>query len=308
MSTRTEETTRSESRRSESRTSQRSNPQDLHDQAHSTIATIENGVNKTTEVIRRYHREQQIERRTFQTEMTVNGRISVEPADDWLNLRMKSISTEDMKKELGKVKDDQRRHAVEDTLAALVYDVNATAEVLRRGSLKRKKPGSDRRGHEEIEYRLHLTPAPDENILYHRDERPSEPPEDKFTIEQFNKDYGVELSESQMSSLKRRARSTTPRRTINIEGSPPPGPLPICAYCNEEIDGPTLTALAPNSARAQKFHPYHFMCCYCQKALNLRGTYREHERRPYCHECFYKLYNGLQYRPDENQRNIEKLI
>jgi hypothetical protein len=28
---------------------------------------------------------------------------------------------------------------VVDTLAALVYDVNATAEVLRRGSLKRKK-------------------------------------------------------------------------------------------------------------------------------------------------------------------------
>jgi len=28
---------------------------------------------------------------------------------------------------------------VTDTLAALVYDVNATAEVLRRGSLKEKK-------------------------------------------------------------------------------------------------------------------------------------------------------------------------
>jgi hypothetical protein len=31
------------------------------------------------------------------------------------------------------------KNAVVDTLAALVYDVNATAEVLRRGSLKRKK-------------------------------------------------------------------------------------------------------------------------------------------------------------------------
>ena len=31
------------------------------------------------------------------------------------------------------------QNAVVDTLAALVYDVNATAEVLRRGSMKRKK-------------------------------------------------------------------------------------------------------------------------------------------------------------------------
>ena len=32
------------------------------------------------------------------------------------------------------------QNAVVDTLAALVYDVNATAEVLRRGSQKRKPP------------------------------------------------------------------------------------------------------------------------------------------------------------------------
>lgn len=44
------------------------------------------------------------------------------------------------------------------------------------------------------------------------------------------------------------------------------------------------------------------------QALNLRGTYREHERKPYCHECFYRLYNGLIYAPDEKQAKIEKLI
>ncbi|KAH7678396.1 Protein UNC-95 [Aphelenchoides avenae] len=236
--------------------------------------------------------------------MEVNGRISVDPSEDWLNLRLKSVSTDDLRKELGRVKGDQRQNAVVDTLAALVYDVNATAEVLRRGSLKKKKSKRE----EEIEYRLRLTPAPDDDTLYHHEERPSQPPEDTFTVDQVRKDYGVDLSESQTSSLKRRARSTTPRRTINIEGSPPPGALPICAYCSEEIDGAILTALAPNSLRAQKFHPYHFMCVYCQKALNLRGTYREHERRPYCHECFYKLYNGLQYEPDVNQAKIEKLI
>lgn len=48
-----------------------------------------------------------------------------------------------------------------DTLAALVYDVNATAEVLRRGSLERRKKG-DQEQKTEIEYRLRLTPAPDD--------------------------------------------------------------------------------------------------------------------------------------------------
>jgi hypothetical protein len=38
------------------------------------------------------------------------------------------------------VKEGQRQHVVTDTLAALVYDVDATAEVLRRGSMKKKKP------------------------------------------------------------------------------------------------------------------------------------------------------------------------
>lgn len=32
------------------------------------------------------------------------------------------------------------QHAVTDTLAALVYDIDATAEVLRRSSLKKKRP------------------------------------------------------------------------------------------------------------------------------------------------------------------------
>ena len=296
-----------DNRRSESRTSNRiSVPGEHADAVHNTLNALVEDVNKTTEIIRRRREEQVLERRTFQSEMEVNGRISIEPQDDWLTLtRLKSVSTEDMKRELGKVKGDQRQNAVVDTLAALVYDVNATAEVLRRGSLKRKKPKVT----EEIEYRLRLTPAPDDSILYHSEERTTEPPQDdnNYTLEQVKKDYGVELTESQ-SSLKRRAHSTTPRRTINITGTAQLDSIPICAYCSEEIDGATLTALAPNSTHAQKFHPFHFMCCYCQKALNLRGTYREHERRPYCHECFYKLYNGLLYEPDINQKKIEKLI
>jgi hypothetical protein len=107
---------------------------------HSTLNALVEDVNKTTELIRRRREEQLLEKKTFQSEMLVNGRISVDPSDDWLNLRLKSVSTDDLKNELGRLKGDQRQHAVVDTLAALVYDVNATAEVLRRGSLKRKKP------------------------------------------------------------------------------------------------------------------------------------------------------------------------
>lgn len=43
--------------------------------------------------------------------MEVNGSISIEPQDDWLSMtRLKSVSTEDMKRELGKVKGDQSNY------------------------------------------------------------------------------------------------------------------------------------------------------------------------------------------------------
>lgn len=44
----------------------------------------------------------------------------------------------------------------------------------------------------------------------------------------------------------------------------------IDLWSHQEIDGPVLTALAPNSDRAQKFHTYHFMCTYCQKVCIIR--------------------------------------
>lgn len=147
-------TSLTDTHRSESRTSRASAPGErkfniLHKKCvafvdaevvHSTLNALVEDVNKTTELIRRRREEQLLEKKTFQSEMLVNGRISVDPSDDWLNLRLKSVSTDDLKNELGRLKGDQRQHAVVDTLAALVYDVNATAEVLRRGSLKRKKP------------------------------------------------------------------------------------------------------------------------------------------------------------------------
>ncbi|VDK42954.1 unnamed protein product [Anisakis simplex] len=267
--------------RSESRSSGRYVPLNHAGVVHDTLDTVVDGVNATTELIRRKNNENILERKSFHTEMEVTGNISVDQSDEWLSTRLMSISTEDMQKELSKVKDDQmnairedkflEQNAVTDTLAALVYDIDATAEVLRRGSLKKQK-----KQQEEVEYKLRITPGPEDDLY--------------------------------PSSLKKRPRSETPRRTINVEGSPPPSAAAVCAFCCEEIDGPIITALAPNSNRAQKFHTYHFMCAYCQKALNLRGTYREHDRKPYCHECFYRLYNGLIYAPDEKQTKIEKLI
>ncbi|VDP22274.1 unnamed protein product [Soboliphyme baturini] len=70
---------------------------------------------------------------------------------------------------------------------------------------------------------------------------------------------------------------------------------PLCASCGQEIFGPCMTALAPNSSCAQKYHPFHFICTYCTKPLNLRGTYKEYQKKPYCHECFYRLYSGHIY-------------
>ncbi|VDM25434.1 unnamed protein product [Toxocara canis] len=147
------------SERSESRSSSRYVPLNHAGVVQNTLDTMLDGVNATTELIRRKHNESVLERKSFQTEMEVTGSISVDPSDEWLSTRLTSISTEDMQKELSKVKDDQKQHAVTDTLAALVYDIDATAEVLRKGSLKKKKK------QEEVEYKLRITPGPEEDVF-----------------------------------------------------------------------------------------------------------------------------------------------
>ena len=55
--------------------------------------------------------------------MEVSGRISVEPQENWLSMRLKSVSTEDLKKELGKVKDDQREHIYHNNIFSINYYV-----------------------------------------------------------------------------------------------------------------------------------------------------------------------------------------
>jgi len=116
------------------------------------------------------------------------------------------------------------------------------------------------------------------------------------SLERMYNEFGLETPRDRSMS---RTRSETPssRRMIVLE-EPKDRDAPICAYCDQAIYGPCLTALAPNARKAQKYHPPHFICTYCTKPLNLRGTYREHQRKPYCHDCFYRLFSGHVYEVD----------
>jgi paxillin len=59
--------------------------------------------------------------------------------------------------------------------------------------------------------------------------------------------------------------------------------LPTCAACSRLIEGRCVTAMM------RKFHPQHFVCSYCRTILN-RGTFKERDDKPFCRECFYRLF------------------
>ncbi|KHJ42798.1 LIM domain protein [Trichuris suis] len=56
----------------------------------------------------------------------------------------------------------------------------------------------------------------------------------------------------------------------------------LCAGCHKPISGRCVTAMG------EKFHPEHFICSFCLKQLT-KGTFKEHQNKPYCHKCFGKL-------------------
>lgn len=56
----------------------------------------------------------------------------------------------------------------------------------------------------------------------------------------------------------------------------------LCAACLKPISGRCVTAMG------RKFHPEHFVCSFCLRQLN-KGTFKEHDNKPYCHQCFNKL-------------------
>ncbi|KAG8146186.1 hypothetical protein E2320_012560 [Naja naja] len=53
--------------------------------------------------------------------------------------------------------------------------------------------------------------------------------------------------------------------------------------CQKPITGRCITAMA------KKFHPEHFVCAFCLKQLN-KGTFKEQNDKPYCQNCFLKLF------------------
>ncbi|MFH4977832.1 hypothetical protein AB6A40_004541 [Gnathostoma spinigerum] len=53
----------------------------------------------------------------------------------------------------------------------------------------------------------------------------------------------------------------------------------LCASCSRPISGRCVSAMG------LKFHPEHFCCSYCQKQLN-KGTFKEVDRKPFCHKCY----------------------
>nr|XP_018670568.1 paxillin isoform X1 [Ciona intestinalis] len=57
----------------------------------------------------------------------------------------------------------------------------------------------------------------------------------------------------------------------------------LCSGCQKPITGRCITAMG------KKFHPEHFVCAFCLKQLN-KGTFKEQNDKPYCHQCFSKLY------------------
>lgn len=57
----------------------------------------------------------------------------------------------------------------------------------------------------------------------------------------------------------------------------------LCAVCREPIIGKCTTAMF------RKFHPDHFTCTYCLKVLS--KSFKEENDKPYCFDCFDKLYS-----------------
>ncbi|XP_055343065.1 transforming growth factor beta-1-induced transcript 1 protein-like isoform X2 [Paramacrobiotus metropolitanus] len=59
----------------------------------------------------------------------------------------------------------------------------------------------------------------------------------------------------------------------------------VCGTCQQPISGRCITAMG------KKFHPDHFVCSYCVRPLN-KGTFKEHAGKPWCHNCFERLYGS----------------
>lgn len=57
----------------------------------------------------------------------------------------------------------------------------------------------------------------------------------------------------------------------------------LCMHCRKAIVGRCITAAG------QRFHPEHFVCAHCQRALDT-GLFKSHQAKPYCVTCHTQLF------------------
>lgn len=57
----------------------------------------------------------------------------------------------------------------------------------------------------------------------------------------------------------------------------------LCATCGLPVTGRCVSALG------RRFHPDHFTCTFCLRALT-KGSFQERAGKPYCQPCFLKLF------------------
>jgi len=58
----------------------------------------------------------------------------------------------------------------------------------------------------------------------------------------------------------------------------------LCEYCKKPVDKRYVFALN------KKWHPNHFFCNFCKNVLYTDSGFKEHNDKPYCKDCFIRLY------------------
>jgi len=58
----------------------------------------------------------------------------------------------------------------------------------------------------------------------------------------------------------------------------------LCDYCKKPVDKRYVFALN------KKWHPNHFFCNFCKNVLYTDSGFREYKDKPYCKDCFIRLY------------------
>jgi len=58
----------------------------------------------------------------------------------------------------------------------------------------------------------------------------------------------------------------------------------LCEYCKQPVDKRYVFALN------KKWHPNHFFCNFCKNILYTDSGFREYKDKPYCKDCYIRLY------------------